>query len=491
MAEVILKMDIDHSLLDRSMDLAQKIGANYADVRIETSVYESASAENGDIKDVSRGANTALGVRALAGGTWGFRSSDVSDELKIWDILEECVQSAVKTAKATSSFDSIELAEITPVKDKIPLSYNTPPIPLEEKKDLVVDITNNVYNFKDEIQLAIESLSHHDTTKYFASTEGAQIIEEFILIWGYSYVMAGANGNVQTIWIPYGTRGGWECIDKYNPLRSAQTIAKTAVDLVNKAITPKTQPTTVVTRPEFVSLKVHEIVGHPIEGDRILGGESAWAGRAWWKDKVGEKVGSELVNAVSDARPLPEHEGMYGTFKYDDEGVPSSRVVHIENGHLKEFLHSRQTAALFGVKPNGGMRAVSASMVPIIRMTNTYFEADPDGPKTEEELIEDIKEGVIFGHQSIPSIGSTRFQWQINAYEGWEIKNGERGRMLKNLSIMGNTLEYLNSIYRVGGPETFELRQIPNCGKGDPMQVMKLSNGGPLMLGKALVVGGV
>ena len=110
-------------------------------------------------------------------------------------------------------------------------------------------------------------------------------------------------------------------------------------------------------------------------------------------------------------------------------------------------------------------------------------------PSGLEEMIEGIKDGVLLGNQSIPSIDSRRYRWQINAYDGWEIKNGELGRRLKNLALMGNTREYFDSIYRVGGPKTFDLRPIPNCGKGDPMQIQRVTNGGPLMAGRAKVVG--
>jgi TldD protein len=341
----------------------------------------------------------------------------------------------------------------------------------------------------DGVVMATAGVSLQDAEKSFASTEGASIFEEVLHVGGWLYCSASSGSSSQSVYRPWGGRGGWDLVKGLDPGRTALDLARTTSELASKAIVPETRVTTVVTRPTFNSLKVHEIVGHPCEADRVLGGESAWAGRAWWKELVGKRVGSMLVNAVSDARPIEKHRGCYGTFPYDDEGVPSSRVVHIEEGILKEFLHSRQTAAIMGVRPNGGMRAISAGVMPIIRMTNTYFEPDKEGPHTLEEIIEDIDDGVLLGNQSIPSIDSRRYRWQINAYDGWEIRKGELGRRLKNLALIGNTREYFDSIYRVGGPKTFQLRPIPNCGKGDPMQIQRVTNGGPIMAGKAKVVG--
>jgi TldD protein len=122
-------------------------------------------------------------------------------------------------------------------------------------------------------------------------------------------------------------------------------------------------------------------------------------------------------------------------------------------------------------------------------MTNTYFEADPEGPSTLEECIEDVKEGIILGESSIPSIDSVRLRWQINAYDGWRVKDGEVVGSLKNLAFLGNTPEYFHTIRLVGNERTWKLLPIPNCGKGDPMQIQRIGNGGPILVGEGNIVG--
>ncbi|MCJ2539989.1 MAG: TldD/PmbA family protein, partial [Candidatus Thermoplasmatota archaeon] len=292
------------------------------------------------------------------------------------------------------------------------------------------------------------------------------------------------------LWRPFGVVGGLDLLVGDNDPRGVgMRIANRAVELTTIAEAPSDGKTTVITTPEFDQLLVHEIVGHPTEADRVLGGESAWAGRAWWSNKVGDVVGSELVNVVSDARPIERHAGGFGTFHYDHEGVPAQRVRHIVRGRLSEFLHSRQSAAEMMVEPNGAMRAITASKVPIVRMTNTYFEADPEGPSTLDECIEDVKEGIILGESSIPSIDSVRLRWQINAYDGWRVRDGEVVGSLKNLAFLGNTPEYFNTIRLVGNERTWKLLPIPNCGKGDPMQIQRIGNGGPVMVGEGNIVG--
>jgi len=479
---------IDELFLDRLMERASSAGASYADVRAESHATEGAYSENGTIKSLFRGAGTSLGIRALAGGTWGFSSADICSAAELKKGAAACLERALELARAAARFEPVELAPVRPVRKKIAYSKKAV-APIEEKRELCVRLTRTMKDVPD-IVMATSNVYLTESARHFASTEGANIFDEVFHVGGWLFCSASSGLSSQSCFRPWGARGGWEFVRELEPERSALDLARTTSELASKAVTPPTRLTTVVTRPCYNSLLSHEIVGHPCEADRVLGGESAWAGRSWWKERSGKRVGSRLVTAVSDARPILKHRGCFGTYPYDDEGVPSSRVVHIEDGILRDFLNSRQTAAIMGVAPNGGMRSVSAGLLPLIRMSNTYFEAAPGGPRSLEEMMEDVSDGVLVGNQSIPSIDSRRYRWQINAYDGWEIKNGRLGRRLKNLALIGNTREYFGSIYRVGGPATFKLHPIPTCGKGDPMQIQRVSNGGPLMAGKAKVVGG-
>ena len=483
------KLSIDESALDRAIDDALKLGATYADVRVEVGVSESVGAENGIVKSVSRSSGTTIGVRSLAGGSWGFASVDVDDPKKIGRLLKETVAQSVRSARAARNGPPVSLSPLGATEKRIKQKIKRQPPGIEGKKEIAREMSTRAAEVN-TVVLAATGVGHTKQTRYFWSTDGMKLVHERLHVAGEVYINGREGASSQAYFRSFGAHGGWEYIDDIDPVAFTTGVAKRTRDLVKKATIPKDRETTVVTPSEFNALTVHEVVGHPSEADRVLGGESAWAGRAWWAGKRGSQIASELVTAVSDARTLDQHRGAYGTFEFDDEGVPSQRVVHIEKGILQDQLQSRQTAALTGTKAAGAMRASSASVPPLIRMTNTYFEADPSGPNTLEEAIEDVKDGVLFGHQSIPSIDSIRYRFQINAFEGWKIKNGEVKGLLKNISLIGCTPDYFRSIYRVGGPKTWSLHQIPNCGKGDPMQTMRVGNGGPLMLGIGRVSGG-
>lgn len=489
MATAINKIAVDESLLDRALELAQKQGAKYADIRVDTNVTKKAGAWNGELKELVIGGGTTVGARALAGGIWGFQSTDVPNPEQLYENIQFCVNSAVKQALAARNFKEIRLAEVKPVVDRIS-PQGKKYLTLGEMRDITIDLSKKMKEVPNIVR-GWMTIENSDTTKYYATSEGTRIEEQIPLDTCFFLAAAHKDNVSQNLYRFLGSRGGWEGVESYKPEDFAMELANMTSKLVTEAKTPKTENTYVVSSPSFNALLSHELTGHPDEADRMLGAESAWAGRAWWSDIIGKGVGSELLNVVSDARPIAKHDYCYGSFPYDDEGVPSQRVVHIENGTLIGPLHSRQTAAIYEVEPNGGMRAVDAGVMPIIRMTNTYFESDPHGPKTEEEMMEDIDEGVYLGPSTIPSIGSRRSRFKINAAWGWKIKNGEKTQLLKNVSLAGIARDTFESIYLVGGPSTFNLYQMPNCGKGDPMQVMQVTNGGPIIAFRGYIAGGV
>ncbi|MGW0103434.1 PmbA/TldA family metallopeptidase, partial [Nocardia sp. NPDC003354] len=63
-----------------AVQAALDAGARYADARVMHRRYESMSARNGDIEELSQDESIGLGVRALVGSGWGFHAvPDLSD----------------------------------------------------------------------------------------------------------------------------------------------------------------------------------------------------------------------------------------------------------------------------------------------------------------------------------------------------------------------------------------------------------------------------
>jgi TldD protein len=230
--------------------------------------------------------------------------------------------------------------------------------------------------------------------------------------------------------------------------------------------------------PDFVSLLTHEILGHPSEADRVLGKEMAWAGGAWWKDKLGEQVGSEHLSVFDD----PTIPGSLGWYYFDDEGVETKKTTLLEKGVLKNHMQNRETANDFRTQPSANMRATNYRFMPLIRMACTCIEPGDWNPK---EMIKEVKSGYLVSNMKVPSIDMKRYNWSISSQYAQKIENGELTDLVRDVIVMGTAPEFFKSIDACG--KDFTVRPITNCGKGDPMQSMIMGNGGPSIRGTATI----
>jgi TldD protein len=223
-----------------------------------------------------------------------------------------------------------------------------------------------------------------------------------------------------------------------------------------------------------VALQVHESVGHALELDRVLGREASYAGTSFVDvpDLGSLRYGSEQMNVTADAT-CP---GGLGSFGWDDEGVTGHAFPLVSGGVLRGFLSSREAAAEIGLERSGGcMRANGFARQPIIRMTNINLA--PGDAGSLDDLIADTDEGVYMETNRSWSIDNRRLQFQFATEAAWEIKNGERGQLLRNPSYAGITPEFWGRLDAVCSESEWTLWGLLNCGKGEPGQTMHVSHG--------------
>ncbi|MFM8659126.1 MAG: TldD/PmbA family protein [Candidatus Nitrosotenuis sp.] len=451
----------------KAIRIAHKNGATYCDARIETVIEYGIILENGQQEQSTTLYDTGIGIRVLHDGAWGFFST--TDESKI----ENGILSAIRAAKATPKKNKVKLAQI-PI-DKKTINY-----PVRKNPELVEleMIARDCHNIMREYKISKDIINGLicQTSKTFESSEGAQITQNYTDC-TIDLVAIARSGITQSINCTEGGRGGLETLDSV--FDSARETAAKSVDLLD-ARPPKEQKTTLVMNPDFVALLTHEILGHPSEADRVLGKEMAWAGGAWWAGKLGQKIGSESLNVIDD----PTIPGSLGWYQYDDEGVRACKKNLVQNGILTEHMHSRETASIFDSAPNAGMRATSYQFMPLIRMACTCIGPGEYNP---EEIIKDVRDGYYITNMKVPSIDMKRHNWSISAQYANRIENGEIKELVRDVIIVGTAPEFFSSIDACGND--FTIRPITNCGKGDPMQQMKMGNGGPTIRGIATIRG--
>jgi len=462
-----------------AVEHASKLGADYVDVRLEEHYNELITVANGKVQRGIINRKRGIGVRTLVNGAWGFQST--ADLTKKG--IRQAAEIAFKVAKASSKHVSTPVklvptkAHKTSYKTKVKIDLED--LAFEDKLKQIITWERKLHTSK-KIVRGLAEYTGIKINKTFANSEGASIGFFNTLTW--LSLKADSKKGVMTQFYEktVGHSGGYEIFKKNDMEKMSSEIGNKAESLLSAKAAKTEKDVTVILDNDYAALLVHEIVGHPSEADRVLGREAAWAGTTWWAGKIGEKIGSEYFTAY-DAPTVPSALGYY---LYDDEGVKAERKMLVEKGVLKGHMHSRETAAVFGVQPNAGMRAITFEYVPLIRMSNTFFG---EGDWKKEEMIEETKHGYLISCMRHPSIDDKRYNWTISAQEAYEIKNGELTTHLRDIALTSIAPKFFKSINAAS--EKTKILPLPGCGKGDPMQSLYVGNGGPYIRGVATILG--
>ncbi len=194
---------------------------------------------------------------------------------------------------------------------------------------------------------------------------------------------------------------------------------------------------------------------------------------------LGRQFGPEGLNVYDDGSlaHLP------GYTPFDDEGVLPEKTALISGGMLTGRLHSRETAARMNENPTGNGRAINVMRQPVVRMTNTYIDK---GPYSKEDIFSAVDRGIY----AIDVIGGqTNLEmFTFTSGFGFEIKNGKRGKMYRDIQLSGNVFQTLKNIKMIGN-DLQMFGGLGGCGKGG-QSPLPVSFGGPHMLIEEVLIGG-
>lgn len=438
---------------------------DFHDTRIIKSRSTAIVLDNGEIKEISNNFSSGAAVRALNDGSWGFVSQDnpesLDEALKLAERLAEAVRS--KSPRSPLKLAKIENPSLTNLP-KIKEDFRD--IPIDEKVKLLAEIEKSARI--EGIKSTNAVYSESEITVRYSSSEGLDCEYTLSRI-GFAISAIAYSEGVYQIGREsrFGVMG-FEFFKKHDAFELARKAASTAIELLS-AKTPKAGAYPVILDQELAGVFIHEAVGHAVEADHVLEGNSILA------DKMGENIASPLITVYDDPSL---HE--FGYYPFDDEGTESKRTTVIEKGVLKSFLHSRETAGkLGGVSRNSRAQGYAR---PIIRMSNTFMA---NGEMKFEEMLGELKNGIYLKGSRGGQVNPGEGVFQFNAERGFLVENGEITTPLRDVSLSGHTLEILNNVLAVGND--LELRS-GRCGKAG--QLVPVSDGAPHALVRKATVGG-
>ena len=463
-----------------ALDVSAMKGARHADARIVAHRSRALATKNGKVGSASDAESVGMNVRVIADGAWGFAASEDLSRAAVEATAAEAV--AIARASAKVKQEDVRLVPENPVTAEWTTPHKIDPftVSVEQNINLLMKIDSELRSVAG-ITLAETNLNFNREEQWFVSSEGTDIHQtKFQSGAGYcAYAFAGNEIQKRSYPNSYGGQWqskGYELIEELKLLENARRIAEEAVALHRADQCPEGTHDIILDSSQL-GLQIHESVGHPIELDRVLGMEANFAGTSFLTiDKLRNlRYGSDIVNVVADARQ--EHGPGLGTFGFDDEGVPARCTPIITNGLFTGYLSSRETAHAIGESHSGGtLRAEGWNRLPMIRMTNISL-LPGEKPLSLEQLIAGTERGIFMQTNRSWSIDDKRYNFQFGCEIGWEIKNGKRVRMLKNPSYSGITTEFWNSLDAICSRDHWTLWGTPNCGKGQPQQVMGTGHG--------------
>ena len=434
----------------------------YTELRAQVNTSRQVSFLAGNMVSNAQSSTGGISARVYKGGTYGFASAAEYSDESIKDVL--------KAASCNAAFMDEHVKKNLPPLPAAPskkINLNVMP---ENKiaQSFIIDYLKTLDDFIADKYKSLQSRTVAanclDIEKLLAVSDGAD--SHFYQPRSFIYVFMTAetdDGIPIELYKPFGGFG------HFDELFTDPALLCAELDKLYESVMHKREGVysnaglcKCVMHPDLAGMLVHEAVGHTVEADLVLGGSVA-------ASNLNKQVASELVTMVDFAHtalgkpcPLPVYA--------DDEGTAAEDAVLIENGILKGYMHSKESARHFGVKPQGNARAFAFSDEPLIRMRNTALLP---GKNKLEEMIQSVDDGyylVSTGNGQADTTGEFMFSVSL----GYEIKKGKLGKAIRETTISGVAFEMLKTVDMVSDDMAWCSSGF--CGKKQPMTV---SMGGP------------
>jgi len=466
-------------LADVALSTAKRLGASYADIRINRTRTEAVSTRERQVQNVSRNQSFGFGVRVLVKGTWGFAASPVMTAAEVRRVTGE----AVEIARANAAFQRrpIRLAPAPKAVANWKSAFEKDPfdVAIDDKIGFLLKLNEEALGVKG-VSFVNSSMTWVNEQKFLATSDGSRI-EQYIIRGFPDFTVTAvdrASGDFQTRNAIAGPQGqGYEYIEKYPWLNEARQAGEEAVGkLKAKSVEPGQYD--LVLHPSHLFLTIHESVGHSTELDRALLWESNYAGTSFLTpDKTGKlQFGSKIVNFFADRTQA----GALATVAYDDEGVAGQKWHLVKDGVFVDWQTTRDLAPMIGRdKSYGCLHAQSWGDVPFPRMPNVSLEPAKENV-SQDDLIGGVDKGIMIYGRGSYSIDQQRYNFQFGGQTFWEIKNGKIEGMLRDVAYQSRTTDFWGACDALGGPATYQLGGTFSDGKGEPGQSSAVSHGCPV-----------
>ena len=419
----------------KNKDLTEKLvkkcismGANSAEVYLESSRNLSIQVLNSEIETIEEAASQGVGFRVFVEGKMGFsHCNDLSEKS-----LNETISRAIAFARLSSPDENNVLTDDKGVSD-IEGLYDPDiiNIPMEKKITMALDLEKLAMKDSRITKSSGAGFSEGESEVFIGNSNGLS----------KSYKSNGCSLGVSVVAEKADQKntGGEYCSRIFFadllPLEELAAEASVKAWQLLDPVMVQTQRASVIFDPDVARALIGGIIT-AINGERVLQGAS------FLKDSLGKQFASSLLTIVDDGiRP----KGLASS-PFDGEGVPTIKNTLVENGILKSYIYNVKAAKRAGVKSTGNASRGGFSSLPGIGVHNVYLAA---GQNKKEDIIKATGKGLwlkeVTGYGIDPVSGNFS-----GGASGFWIINGEIAHPVKGLTIAGKASDILNGIDMMG-----------------------------------------
>ena len=415
-------------------------------------------------------------IEVLKNGQFGYSATSDLTFSGISKAANMALDSALKASKhSIFSFNK-------DVRPKSQGSYQTPlKLPFDslsvgEINDILMK-ANDWLQVDDKIMSVTAMAMLVETTINYACSNGSDISQTMNIV-GSDYSATAKNGNIIQTRTDgrSGNQMGLERLNLDLVKERCDKVSSQAIELISAEQCP-TGTMSLVLAPDQMMLQIHESIGHALEIDRILGDERNYAGWSFveLEDFGNLQYGSDIMNVTFD----PTIANEMASYGFDDGGFKASKEHLIKDGLLLRGLGALESQARSDTPAVANFRSCSWNRAPIDRMANLNLEP---GDSSFDDIISSVEYGVYMETNRSWSIDDYRNKFQFGSEYGKLIENGKITKTLRDPNYRAITIPFWNSLEMVGDKTTFEVHGTPNCGKGEPNQVIRVGHASPTCL---------
>lgn len=421
---------INETLAKEILEVALSTGGDFAEVYMEKTTNEVLRLHSGKLSTANVSKVKGAAIRIIKG------------ELEVNSSITDCTyENLLKAAKTLAgSFNDKKHVEVQPfVEKKVELVVNPKNVrgnDISREVNLLKTASDTIYAYSKEIVQVICNLTKMEKRIFVFASDSTWQTDYRCNTRLSCQAVASDGKEMETGFDSFGRNQGMEMFDDFDVVPFANQVAHDAVEMLH-AEPMQGGEMPVVINNGFGGVILHEACVHGLEATSVAKGMSVFC------NKLGQKVASDIVNAVDDGTNL----NAWGSINVDDEGTPSKCNVLIENGILKSYLVDKRNSKKMNHPITGSSRRESYKYQTTSRMTNTYFL---NGKSTFDEIIKSTEKGLFaekMGGGSVnPATGEFNFAVQV----GYMIENGKITKPVKGATLVGSGKDVLLHIDMIG-----------------------------------------